>query len=152
MSSDGAVPLGRKELSAQEWEGILRELFSIKRGKVRIPHEPELSYKEAVVSDVEVDLVSLPRAVAVLQAMAPALRSMTPQALQTLFWIAAQPNPTALSTQDLEGIVDLEEIVGQTMLTEIDRLIDEGHSGVVIAEHLSIPVEWVDREERTRQN
>jgi len=133
----------KKVLSAEEWEVILKELFTLRRGRLSIPHEPHLNYEDAVMMEVEVDHVKIKHASGLLAVLAPALRSIPVEALQTLIWLAATDLPKEISHIDLASLVPIEEILGTAATERMDELIEQGYHETEIADHLGIAIELV---------
>lgn len=92
-----------RELSEAEWRTVLRRLFEVKGRRVRIPRDHRYTVEDADFHGIEVDSVPLPVAVAVLQAMARAHGTVSPEAMATLLQLATVTSPKQLSHEDLFG-------------------------------------------------
>lgn len=133
----------KRNLTTEDWESVLKELFTLRRGRLSIPHEPHLTYEEAVWGEVDIDHVRIKDAAALLTVLAPALRSIPSEALNTLVWLAVQEDPASLSNMDLASIVPIEEILGSEAIEHMDELIQQGYHETEIAEHLGVSIELV---------
>jgi hypothetical protein len=130
-------------LTSEDWETVLKRLFTLRRGRLSIPHEPYLTYEDAVMTEVEIDHVRIKDASSLLAVLAPALRSIPSEALQTIVWLAVQGDPANLRPQDLASIVPIEEILGSTAIENMDEMIEQGYHEMEIAEHLGVAIELV---------
>lgn len=91
------------ELSEAEWRKVLRQLFEVKGRRVRIPRDHRYTVEDADFHGIEVDSVPLAVAVSVLQAMARAHGTVSPEAMATLVQLATVTSPQELTHEDLFG-------------------------------------------------
>lgn len=134
----------RGDLSEDQWREVLRNLFEIKGRSVRIPQDTEYTVEDADFHGLAVDSVPAGVALEVLHTMARAMRVMSPEALETLLWLAAQTDPRKVAHEDLQGRGFAFEDLEYSVQPLVEELLESGMSEPEVAEELGIPVEWVD--------